>query len=295
MATLRDIKQRITAVRNTAKITQAMRMVAAAKLRRAQESIESARPYVLKLSDILKNLVDAVGEEYTHPLIQPHKKVASVAVVVIASDRGFCGSFNTNIFRKAEQYMTNELPKEHPGAECSLIMVGKKTCNYFSNTKFNVISRYPQAFAPLDYSTATEIVETLTNLYFEEKIDKVVVFFNEFKNILQQVQKSITLLPIENEVKPEVESKFNTDYIFEPNQKEILDVLLPKYIDIQMWRTLLESNAAEQAARMVAMENATNNANDLISHLELVYNKERQASITKELLEIVGGAEALGK
>ncbi|MBI5324656.1 MAG: ATP synthase F1 subunit gamma [Ignavibacteriae bacterium] len=296
MATLRDIRRRITAVSNTAKITQAMRMVSAAKMRRAQEAIWSARPYVQKLSDVLTNLVDSVGEDYTNPLIQKHKTVNSVAVVVIGSDRGLCGSFNTNLFRMAVNFIRNELPVEYPGAELSVIAVGKRACSVMKKQNFNVIKEYPGIFQKLEFSTAKEIVELVSTGFINNQFDKVFVFFNEFKNLISQVPRNITLLPIEQTKKDEKEEeKYKLDYIFEPQQKEILDELLPKHLDIQLWRTLLESNAAEQASRMMAMENATNNARDLIKYLELVFNKARQAAITKEMLEIVSGAEALKK
>ncbi|TAL70837.1 MAG: ATP synthase F1 subunit gamma [Bacteroidetes bacterium] len=296
MPTLRDIRRRITAVSNTAKITQAMRMVSAAKMRRAQEAIWSARPYVQKLSDVLSNLVASVGEEYSNPLIQKHKSVNSIAVVVVTSDRGLCGSFNTNLFRIANNFIHNEIPKEYPDADISVIAVGKRACSFFKRQNVNVIREYPGIFQKLDFSTAKEIVGMVSDGFINNKFDKVIVFFNEFKNLISQVPTNITLLPIEQPRKDEkAEEKYKLDYIFEPQQKEILDELLPKHLDIQMWRALLESNAAEQAARMMAMENATNNAHDLIKYLELVFNKARQAAITKEMLEIVSGAEALKK
>ena len=296
MPTLRDIRRRINAVSNTAKITQAMRMVSAAKMRRAQEAIWSARPYVQKLSDVLTNLVSSVGEEYSNPLIQKHKTIKSIAVVVIGSDRGLCGSFNNNLFKVVRNFINAEIPKEYPGAETSVIAVGKRAVSVMKRMNFNVIKEYPGIFQKLNFSTAKEIIELVTDGFINNKFDKVFVFFNEFKNLISQVPSNIALLPIEQPKKDEkAEEKYKLDYIFEPQQKEILDELLPKHLDIQLWRTLLESNAAEQAARMMAMENATNNARDLIKYLELVFNKARQAAITKEMLEIVSGAEALKK
>jgi len=296
MPTLRDIRRRITAVTNTAKITQAMRMVSASKMRRAQEAIWSARPYVLKLSEVLSNLVESVGDDYTNPLIQKHRSVKSIAVIIIASDRGLCGSFNTNLFRMANNFIINEIPKEYPGADVSVIAVGKKACSILKKQNFNIIKEYPGIFQKLEFSTAKEIVGLVSEGFINNQFDKVIVFFTEFKNLIKQIPTNITLLPIEQPKKDEkVEEKYKLDYIFEPSQKEILDELLPKHLDIQMWRTLLESNAAEQASRMMAMENATNNARDLVKYLELVFNKARQAAITKEMLEIVSGAEALKK
>ena len=300
MATLRSIQRRIGAVQNTAKITSAMRMISAAQLKRAQNNIESARPYVLKLAEVLGNLVETVGENYNHPLIEKRKEVNAVAIITIASDRGLCGSFNNNLFRQTQNYVDNELLKENPKMNIYYSVVGKRTVQFFKRQSVNLIGEYSGIFSNLDFSIAKEIVNIAKTAFFEGKVDRVMVSFNEFKNVIVQRPKMIQLLPIESTVdektkKLSEKEKFNLDYIFEPDQKEILDELLPKHIEIQLWRTLLESFAAEQAARMMAMENATNNAYDLIKHLELVYNKARQAAITKEMLEIVSGAEALKK
>ena len=300
MATLRSIQRRIGAVQNTAKITSAMRMISAAQLKRAQNNIESARPYVLKLAEVLGNLVETVGENYNHPLIEKRKEVNAVAIITIASDRGLCGSFNNNLFRQTQNYVDNELLKENPKMKIYYSVVGKRTVQFFKRQSVNLIGEYSGIFSNLDFSIAKEIVNIAKTAFFEGKVDRVMVSFNEFKNVIVQRPKMIQLLPIESTVdektkKLSEKEKFNLDYIFEPDQKEILDELLPKHIEIQLWRTLLESFAAEQAARMMAMENATNNAYDLIKHLELVYNKARQAAITKEMLEIVSGAEALKK
>ncbi len=298
MATLRDIRRRINGVTNTSKITQAMRMVSAAKLRRAQAAIESARPYVLKLGEILRNVSENVGEDYHNPLLSKGHEVKNIAFVVVASDRGMCGSFNTNLFRKVDTYISTEMDADYPGAKCHIIPVGKRSVNYFRKSNYHVAREFNDAFARLDFSTAKEIVAHVSQGFITGNYDKVFIYFNEFKNILTQVPSSINLLPIEP-VKADgsgsAAKSFNIDYIFEPDMKQILDDILPKNLDIQMWRTMLESNAAEQAARMMAMENATDNAKELIKHLELVFNKERQAAITKEMLEIVGGANALKK
>ncbi len=300
MPTLRSIGRRIVAVQNTAKITQAMRMISAAQLKRAQNNIESARPYVLKLSDILGNLVEAVGEDYNHPLIDKRKDVKGITLITIASDRGLCGSFNNNLFRFVLNYINNDLSKEFPEAKINMITVGKRTGQFFKKQDVEVKKDYSGIFSNLNFAVAKDIVSIVKSEYMEGKVDKVIIAFNEFKNVIVQKPKLIQLLPIESTqekpVKKENEKALaNLDYIFEPEQKSILDELLPKHVDIQLWRTLLESFAAEQAARMMAMENATKNANDLIKHLQLVFNKARQASITKEMLEIVSGAEALKK
>jgi len=297
MATLRTIRRRITAVQNTAKITQAMRMISAAQLKRAQNNIESARPYVLKLEDVLTNLISVVGENYSHPLIEKRTEVNNIAIITIASDRGLCGSFNHNLFRFVNNYIDSDLSTKYPNANFFHVPVGKRTVQFFTKSGAEILKPYPGIFSNLNFSIAQDIVNLNKNAFNENKIDKAVVIFNEFKNILVQKPKIISLIPIESEIKDKAKetTNVNLDYIFEPEQKKILDDLLPKYVDIQLWRALLESYASEQAARMVAMENATNNAHDLIKHLELVFNKARQAAITKEMLEIVSGAEALKK
>ncbi|MGA2296821.1 MAG: ATP synthase F1 subunit gamma [FCB group bacterium] len=295
MPTLRDIRRRITGVANTSKITQAMKMVSASKLRRAQEAIQSARPYVLKLSDMLGNLVESVGEEYTHPLVQKHTSVNNIAVICIASDRGLCGSFNANLIRYTTNQIENEILKENPSAKITVFPVGKKACSFYKKYKYPVSKEYPGIFAKLKFEEAKSIVSEVSSRYIEQDFDQVYIFFNAFKNVITQVPSQIMLLPIEKTEQATDHKKINIDYIFEPDEKAILDVLLPKHLDIQLWRTLLESNAAEQAARMMAMDNATTNARELITHLELVFNKARQAAITKEMLEIVSGAEALKK
>ena len=298
MATLRDILRRITAVKNTSKITQAMKMVAAAQLKRAQRATESARPYVLKLEDMMSNLVAAVGEEYSHPMTLKHKEIRSVAMIIISSDRGMCGSFNANLIRVVNDYIKDQFPIDYPNATLDLIPVGRKAVSFFKKTKHHIAKGFPNVFIKLNFTAAKDIVEVFKSGYIKGDYDKVVIFFNEFINVLKQLPTLKVLLPIESrpgEISKKGKTGFKTDYIFEPDKESILDELLPKLVDIQVWRTMLESNAAEQAARMVAMDNATTNAIELIKALELQYNKARQASITKEMLEIVSGAEALKK
>jgi len=297
MPTPRDIRRRIAAVKNNAKITQAMRMVAASKLRRAQEKIWSNRPYSEKLELVLSNLIHSVGEDYSSPLIHTHNEIKNIAAIVVASDKGLCGSFNSNILRFAHNYIKEEIISKYPNANVILITVGKKSFSYFNKTNIFILKNYSGIFQKLEFSTAKDITSLVTEKYINGEFDKVMVFFNEFKNLLTQVPKMKNLLPIEpvQAIAEKANSKINLNYIFEPNKELILDTLLPLQLDIQTWSALLESNAAQQAAQMMAMENATNNANDLIKYLELAYNKVRQASITKEMLEIVSGAEAMKK
>lgn len=290
MATLRDIKQRITAVKNTAKITSAMKMVSAAKMKRAQNAVESARPYFTKLEDMVAGLIGNAGD-YTNPLSEKREEVKNIAIILIGSDRGLCGSFNTNMFKSLTLEIAETLSEQYPGANYHYIPVGKKSVGFAKKSKFDNLAEFPGIFTGLNFENATEIVSNVVDKFKDGNIDKVFVYYNRFVNIIKQIPTMNQLLPVEP--KENKDALAATDYIFEPSKSEILDVLLPKLVDIIVWRSLLESNAAEQAARMMAMEKATTNANDLIRALELQYNKARQASITKEMLEIVGGAEAL--
>ncbi|ROL58174.1 ATP synthase F1 subunit gamma [Bacteroidetes/Chlorobi group bacterium Naka2016] len=308
MATLRDIKRRMAAVASTAKITQAMRMVSSAKLKRAQDAILNARPYSMLLKTNLEKLIDSVGDDYFHPLLEKREKIENICLVVITSDRGLCGSFNSNLIRFVSRYIETELIKNYPNAKLSMIRIGKRGISGIKLQNINYLKNISGISGRIDYNVIDELAKILIDGYIEEKFDKVIFFFNEFKNILIQVPKSFNFLPFEKqstvesyfkgkakefETKHEAKKEKNLLYIFEPDPKSILDNLIPLYVKNQILRILLESNAAEHAARRMAMENATNNAKDLMRHLELVYNKERQASITKEMLEIVSGANAL--
>lgn len=283
---------RIKGVKNTSKITQAMKMVSAAKMKRAQNAIEAARPYVDKLEGMLNNLVAGVGDNYENDLIQTRDKVENIAVVIVGSDRGLCGSFNANLFKYLKNYLP-QLSEQHGGANIELLAVGNKPVGFFSKQDtYELTAKYRDAFLDLKFETARDIVSTVTQKFVTGELDKVVVIYNRFINILKQEPTAHQLLPIENKVE-EGEEQEQSDYIYEPTQAEILDVLLPKVVNIMMWRALLESNAAEQAARMMAMETATKNAKDLIESLNVVYNRKRQDAITTEMMEIIGGAEAL--
>lgn len=296
MANLRELKRRIGGVKNTAKITQAMKMVSAAKLKRGQRAIESARPYVLKMQEILGNVIAGIGEDYHNPLLT-EREVNNIAIVIVGSDKGLCGSFNANIFKMVNIFIKEDVNVNYPTANIQLISVGNKTVSKFSKTKLNVTENFKDIFGTLEFSSAQNIIKTFESKFINGEVDKVYVIYNEFINVIRQEVRVEQLLPINPKNLSPDNSKTSTrvSYIFEPNEKEIMDVLLPKLLNISLWRTLLESNAAENASRMMAMDNATTNANDLVSELNLKYNKERQAAITTEMLEIVGGAEALNK
>jgi F-type H+-transporting ATPase subunit gamma len=292
MATLRDIRQRIGAVKNTAKITSAMKMVAAAKLRRAQDAIMAARPYAQKLQEILGNLSVAEGD-YAHPLFQQRKEVNNIAVIVVSADRGLAGSFNANLLKAAAYHINRTLPEKYPNAKITVLPIGRRAVGFFKKTNTGIIQEFPDVFGKLQFTTAQEVAKIAVEGFVAEQFDKVEIIVNEFKSMIRQEVAIRPVLPVEPAAVDENAGHRATDYIFEPSREDMLEVLLPRYLNMQIWRGLLESNAAEQAARMMAMENATTNAKDLIKNLQLVYNKERQAAITKEMLEIVGGAEAL--
>lgn len=290
MATLRDIKRRIKGVKNTQQITKAMKMVAAARLRRAQENIINSRPYSRKISEVLSHLLK-IEKNINNPLIT-ERKVENVALIVITSDRGLCGSFNINAIRFAEEFINNELSDLNNKGKVKLYCLGKKGNDHFTRRNYNVTGSYPGIFSHLKFEFASGLVRELTHKYLSGEIDKVLVVFNEFKSVIQQKTVIEQLLPI----KPFEESTSDinySDYIYEPDKAGIINSMLPKHLNAQMWRYLLESFAAELGARMTAMDMATENAKELIRSLNLTYNKERQASITREIIEIVSGANAL--
>ena len=285
MATLRDIKNRIKGVQNTQQITKAMKMVAAAKLRRAQDKVINARPYARKISDLFTNLV--TDEDLNNPILF-ERDVKNIALVVVTADRGLCGAFNTNIIKEATGFI-----EDTQTAAVQVFCVGKKGFDYFNKRDYDIVDKKAGLFSALEYSTALEITNELIRKYLDSTFDKIIVIYNEFKSIIQQKIVIEQFLPVPVNQESKNDKKNEPYYIFEPDQKSIFEYLLPKHLKAQMWRILLESNAAEFGARMTAMDNATTNAKELIRTLQLKYNKERQAAITKEILEIVSGANAL--
>jgi len=289
MATLREIRGRITGVKNTQKITKAMKMVAASRLRRAQEAIVSARPYARKLGELLRHLVTKVDVNLNPLLVG--REPRTVLLVVVTADRGLCGSFNSNIFKAAVQ----RLRIQGDGAT-KVMTIGRKGSDFFGKRKFDVVSKHSGIFSDLDFDHARSFVQEITEGYLEGRFDRVEVIYNEFKSVIQQrivVEQLLPIPPEELQPSKDLKRLSQVDYIYEPSSTEIVNALVPRHLNFQMWRILLESNAAEQGARMTAMDNATENARELIRDLTLKFNNARQASITKELLEIVSGAEAL--
>jgi F-type H+-transporting ATPase subunit gamma len=284
MANTIDIRRRIRSVKNTQQITKAMKMVAAAKLRRAQDRMFSARPYAAALREVLTSVATRV-EELDHPLLHAREE-HNVLIVVVTADKGLCGAFNSNVIRAAMNAI-----HEHHWESVQLLPIGRKANDFFRRRTIPIRREATHVFQALSLQTAQGIARTLIDDFISEKVDAVYVAYNEFKSIIAQRVVVERLLPLErvwDEVGTDVE------YLYEPGVSQILSELLPKHIEFQLYRILLESAAAEQGARMTAMEAATKNATDMIAHLTLTYNRIRQASITKEIIEIVSGAAAQG-
>lgn len=286
MATLRDIQRRIKAVSSTKQITKAMKMVAASKLRKAQSRMVDMRPYADKMNSVIASMT---GGEALHPiLVQRPRK--TIEVLVLTSDRGLCSAFNTNVL-KAAQKLINERTKE--GFNVSISTVGKKAKEYFKRRNIETRNSWSDLSGKLVYTDATKIGDDIVEHYLNESIDEVFMIYNKFRTVMSQEVTVQKLMPLSAPEKSKDTEEASTLYTFEPTQKEILNQLLPKNIEVQIYRALLESQASEEAARMTAMENATQNADEMIERLTLQYNKARQASITGELMDIVGGVEAL--
>jgi len=267
-----------------------MKMVAAAKLRRAQERAVMARPYAAKLKEMLGSLSVKVDTSL-NPLLSDRSVVNKVLVILITSDRGLCGAFNTNIIKLAAKTIHEDYPAVFSKGGVSMICAGSRGFDFFRKRDYNIIKGYPAVFQHLDFSTAKEIAETASGMFLRGEVDRVIVAYNEFKSVLAPNIKAEVLLPITPEATTAKGS--SSDYIYEPSPAAIIDVLVPKHLNTQIWRMLLESNAAEQAARMTAMDSATENAKELLRTLNISYNRARQAAITTELSEIVSGADAL--
>lgn len=286
MATLREVKKRIRTVISTRRITKAMEMVAAAKLRRAQQRVEQAKPYALKLDEMLGHLAAGSASEIAHPYFD-ERPVKKRTLVVIVSDRGLCGSFNSNVLRMCERWV-----KEHQDAELELVVVGKRARDYYRRRKGNVVQYYGDWGGLIDYGRAREIASWLTNRFVTGETDEIHLAFTRFVSLVRYRPGVEKYLPVP---RPEHggEEAHASDYIFEPSSDRIYAQLMPSYANTKMITALLESFASEHGSRMMAMGNATRNAGEMTNTLTLEYNKARQAQITKELLEVVSGAEAL--
>lgn len=290
MAQTREIRRRIKSVDNTRQITRTMEMVATAKIRKAQERIESARPYAMKMLDVLTNVASRV-EAGRHPLLVVREPAQKTVLVVLTTDRGLCGAANANILRRADNLIETET---QAGSKVEILAVGKKGINYFHYLGYELLDERRDISDNPSFSDAKEIAQKLIDLYTNTEVDKVVLIFNHFKSAMEQKAIEHVLLPIKQDaVEDETADEVGSDYEFEPSDDDVLDNLLPTYIEALIYRALLESAASEHGARRTAMKAATDNAGDMIDILRRSFNRARQAAITQEIAEIVGGAEAL--
>lgn len=288
MAALGDIKKRIQSVKNTQQITRAMKLVAAAKMRRAQENVLSARPYAEKMQEVLFSLTTR-ADESSSPLFAKRKE-ASILVILCSSDRGLCGPFNANIFRAA-----TDLIRENEGKGIFMTSIGGKGVAFFKGKNVEMQKSYLDYFKKIGYPLAAEIGHDAVETFTREKVDRVYLIYNRFVSVLKQDVVTATLLPVEAPVKTEQDTPMDaqTEYLYEPSAEAILSDILKKNIEVQIYQALLESWASENGSRMAAMDSATSNARDMIARLTLQYNRARQAAITTELIEILSGADAL--
>jgi len=295
MANLRAIRKRIGSVKSTQQITKAMKMVSAAKLKRAQDAIVAARPYARKMREVVEKLAARAGQE-AHPLLTV-REAKRIALLVVTSDRGLCGGFNSNLLRAANRFLAE---RKGNYEEIVLFVVGRKARDFFRRRRVPVRREYVNILGALSYVHAEQLARELVEGYLAEEFDEVVIGYNEFRSAISQTVRFEPLFPIALESPGDAEpaagkapAEADIDYLYEPSQGKILEVLLPKYVETHLFRVLLESVAGEHGARMTAMDSATNNAVEMIARLTLQMNRARQAAITKELMEIIGGAEAL--
>lgn len=300
---LKDIRKRIESVENTKKITRAMKMVATAKLRRAEERVEASRPYANELRRVIARLADRVDER-AHPLLEQREETDKVLIFVISTDRGLCGSFNANLFREVRDFReTSNVSNE----EIEVAIMGDKARIHFGRQETEVVRQYEDVIGNVSYETAREVAQDGIDWFLEGAYDAVYIAYNEFISAIQYEERIEPMLPLsietlltefgteDNEPREldEGDSKAVSQYLYEPDEQELLAYALPRHLEVQMLQALLESAAAEQGARMTAMDNATENAEEMIEDLTLEFNRARQAAITTEIMEIVSGAEAM--
>jgi F-type H+-transporting ATPase subunit gamma len=292
MANLRDIRNRIESIKNTQQITRAMKMVAAAKLRKAQDRIIETRPYASKMKEVVGRLVKNSSED--NVLLRTPETTDNVLIIVVGSDRGLCGGFNNNLFKVVEETINEEYSKYQKNDSLSLICIGRQAVKYFGKRNYRVIAECPGFWDDIVFNKATDIMKSVVNDFKSGTFDEVKVAYNEFKSVIAQNRLVESVLPIDPSTLVEEEEEISsTEYIYEPDVENILQKLLPLHLNLQLWRAILESNAAEQGARMTAMDNATENAQEMKEDLQLEYNRARQSAITTEISEIISGAQAL--
>ncbi|HMG10132.1 MAG TPA: ATP synthase F1 subunit gamma [Mucilaginibacter sp.] len=291
MANLKEVRNRITSVSSTQQITKAMKMVSAAKLKRATNAIVQLRPYANKLKELLANLSQSL-EDGSSPYLQEREPVR-ILVVVVSSNRGLAGAFNANVIKTANNLIAEKYSKQLQAGNVSIVAIGKKSQEYYQRRKYNVIGNNNDLYLDLNFENASKITESIMKGFVDGDFDRVELVYNHFRNAAVQYLIAEQLLPVPKPEKQEQIKTANVDYILEPSQEEIVEQLIPKNIKTQLYRAVLDSNASEHGARMTAMDKATENAGDLLKALKLSYNQARQAAITTELTEIVSGAAAL--
>lgn len=287
MATIRQIRQRIKVAKNIQQITKAMKMVAAARLKRAQDRVQAARPYANTMREMMTSLAKAVGAEVQHPLLEV-RSPRNIGFLIITSDRGLAGSYNSAMLRRA-----SEMLREYDPNRLKLYLVGRKGIQFFSRRGFNIAHEFQINSTAVAFTEAQEVTRVVREAFESEEIDQLILLYTKFKSAISQTPTDIQLLPVQTPETEDAPASADSDYIFEPDAQELLHGLLPRYLEGQVYQALLESVASEHGSRMTSMTNATENAGKMISSLTLQMNRARQANITREISEIVGGAEAL--
>jgi F-type H+-transporting ATPase subunit gamma len=294
MPNLKEVRNRIRSVKSTQQITKAMKMVAASKLRRAQDNILQMRPFAAKLNNILENVLQADETEINTEYAEK-REFNKILVIAVTSDRGLCGAFNSNIIKRVRTLIDERYPGQNSRGNVEVLPIGRKAYDFFRKREFKLVNDYWQLYQEMRYEKVREIAEFAMKSFRDKRYDEVVIVYNEFKNVATQIIRAYQFLPIEVnalEVRQETERN-DVNYIFEPSREYIIRTLIPQLMHVQFFKAILESIAAEHGARMTAMEQASENADELIGELQITYNRTRQAVITKELNEIVGGAQAL--
>lgn len=289
MPSLKEVKTRINSVISTQQITSAMKMVAAAKLRKAQDNILMMRPYAEKLQEILVNVSHSTDQEANQFSVE--REIERVLIVVITSDRGLCGAFNSNVCKRAVKLIEEKYSYQANRGSVNILSIGKRGRDYFRKRGYKVIDQFTDTFAGLSFEKGRLGAEYVMNGFLHEDFDQVDIVYNEFKNVATQIIRAESFLPLKSDHAGGTDS---VDYIYQPDRDTLISEMIPKTLKVQFYKAILESNASEHGARMTAMEQATENAGELLRDLRLTYNRTRQAAITKEILEIVAGAEALG-
>jgi F-type H+-transporting ATPase subunit gamma len=293
MPSLKDVRTRIDSVNSTKQITSAMKMVAASKFRKSQNAIHTMRPYAAKLNEIFQNINESLDQD-SIGIYGQKREINRVLIVPITSNRGLCGAFNSNIIKTVQRLIASDYAALNALGKVDILCIGKKASDYFSKVAVNPIERYDHLFNQLHFEAVFPLADDLMKRFATKRYDCIVLVYNQFKNASTQIISTEQFLPIGSIKKEKTQATAQTvDYLFEPGKKEIVEELIPSILKVQFYKALLDSFAAEHGARMVAMSQATDNATEMIKTLKLQYNKARQAAITGEILEIVGGAEAL--